>query len=94
MWSQGRLGASLGVDQIAAQDRVPAGQLATDGYTMWNAAMSWQTKQGRSNLLWYARLDNIGDTLAYSASSILTQTVPGKAPLPGRSLKAGLRIDF
>jgi iron complex outermembrane receptor protein len=56
--------------------------------------MTWRAKAGKSNLLWYARLDNIGDTLAYSASSILTQTAPGKAPLPGRSLKAGLQISF
>lgn len=94
LWSQGPWGARLGVDQIAAQDRVPDGQLATDGYTLWHAAMTWRQRAGRSNLLWYARLDNIGDTLAYSASSILTQTAPGKAPLPGRSLKAGLQLSF
>ena len=94
LWAQGAWGARLGVDQIAAQDRVPAGQLATDGYTLWNAALTYRARAGRSNLLWYARLDNIGDSLAYSASSILTQTAPGKAPLPGRSLKAGLQISF
>jgi iron complex outermembrane receptor protein len=94
MWAQGPWGARVGVDQIAAQDRVPDGQLATDGYTLWNAAMTYRMKEGRNNLLWYARLDNIGDTLAYSATSILTQTAPGKAPLPGRSLKAGLQVDF
>jgi iron complex outermembrane receptor protein len=94
LWAQGPWGARLGVDQIAAQDRVPDGQLATSGYTLWHAAMTWRAKAGKSNLLWYARLDNIGDTLAYSASSILTQTAPGKAPLPGRSLKAGLQISF
>jgi iron complex outermembrane receptor protein len=94
LWAQGAWGARVGVDQIAAQDRVPEGQNATDGYTLWHAAMTYRAKAGRSNLLWYARLENIGDTLAYSASSILTQTAPGKAPLPGRSLKAGLQISF
>jgi iron complex outermembrane receptor protein len=44
--------------------------------------------------LWYARVDNIGDVEAYSASSILTQTAPGKAPLPGRSLKVGMQLNF
>ena len=38
--------------------------------------------------------DNISDTLAYPATSILTQTAPGKAPLPGRSLKLGLQASF
>lgn len=94
LWAQGAWSARLGVDQIAAQERVPIGQLASDGYTLWNAAMTWRMQQGRSNLLWFARLENIGDTLAYSASSILTQTAPGKAPLPGRSLKAGLQLSF
>jgi iron complex outermembrane receptor protein len=37
---------------------------------------------------------NIGNTLAYSSSSILTQTAPGKAPLPGQNLKVGLQVSF
>ena len=93
-WAQGAWGARLGVDQIAAQDRVPDGQLATAGYTLWNAAATYRSRAGGAQLLWYARLDNIGDTLAYSASAILTQTAPGRAPLPGRSLKAGLQLTF
>ena len=84
----------LGMDQIAAQDRVPEGRSATGGYTLWHAALSYRVTTGGSQLLWYARLDNLGDTLAYSASSILTQTAPGRAPLPGRSVKAGLQLTF
>jgi iron complex outermembrane receptor protein len=38
--------------------------------------------------------DNLTDTLAYSASSILTQTAAGKAPLPGRSVKLGVQLSF
>jgi iron complex outermembrane receptor protein len=45
-------------------------------------------------VLWFAKLDNLTDTLAYSASSVLTQTAAGKAPLPGRSLKVGIQLDF
>jgi len=73
---------------------VPAGELVTDAYTLWTAALTYRMKAGASNLLWYARLDNAGDKLAYSATSILTQTAPGKAPLPGRSLKLGLQASF
>lgn len=94
LWSSGPWGARVGVDQLAAQSRVPVGRLATDGYTLWNAALTFKAKSGPTNLLWYARLDNAGDTLAYSSSSILTQTVPGKVPLPGRSLKVGLQVSF
>lgn len=93
-WAQAAWGARLGVDQYAAQDRVPDGQLATAGYTLWNAALTYRTRAAGSQLLWYARLDNLGDTLAYSSTSILTQTAPGRAPLAGRSLKAGLQLTF
>ncbi|MBT9488687.1 MAG: hypothetical protein IV093_14350, partial [Rubrivivax sp.] len=44
--------------------------------------------------LWFARLDNANDVLAYSATSILTQSAPGKAPLPGRILKLGVQLAF
>jgi iron complex outermembrane receptor protein len=94
VWGQGPWGARFGFDHAAAQTRVPAGQLETSGYTLWNASMSYRTKAGASNLLWFARLDNMGNALAYSASSILTQVAPGKVPLPGRSLKVGLQASF
>jgi iron complex outermembrane recepter protein len=93
-WSQGDWGARLGFDHAARQSRVPAGELATDAYTLWTAALTYKMTVGAGNLLWYARVDNAGDKLAYSATSILTQTAPGKAPLPGRSLKVGLRASF
>lgn len=90
IWSQAAWSARVGASYAAAQNEVPAGQLATDAYTLWNAALSYA--QGQA--LWFAKLDNAGDALAYSASSILTQTVPGKAPLPGRTLRVGVRLNF
>ncbi|MBC7436929.1 MAG: TonB-dependent receptor [Bdellovibrionales bacterium] len=94
VWAQGPWGARLGSDRASAQNRVPAGQLPTAGYTLWNAALTWRTQAAGASLLWFARLDNIGNKLAYPASSILTQTAPGKSPLPGRSLKLGLQASF
>jgi iron complex outermembrane recepter protein len=93
-WSQGPWGVRVGFDHAASQHRVPVGELTTAAYTLWNAALTWRTKVGPSNLLWYARLDNAANKLAYSATSILTQTVPGKVPLPGRSFKLGLQASF
>jgi len=101
-----RLGATLaygngpwtgrvGFDYNAAQRRVPdVGARETDAYTLWNASISYRMKVQRANLTWYARLDNIGNKLAYTPTSILTTTVFPKAPLPGRSLKVGLRVTF
>lgn len=93
-WSQGPWGVRVGFDHNARQRRVPAGELPTGGSTLWQAAATYRVKAGPASLLWYLRLDNATDRLAYSASSILTQTVPGKAPLPGRSLKLGLQASF
>ena len=92
--TSGPLGASIGFDHSGAQNRVPAGDQATAAYTLWNAAVSYAVKTRRANLLWYARLDNLTNRLAYSATSVLTTTVFPNAPLPGRSLKVGLQASF
>ncbi|MGO4393212.1 TonB-dependent receptor [Variovorax sp. M-6] len=87
--------ARLGFDYYAAQNRVPPlGDRPTEAYTLWNASVSYKMRVQRANLTWYARVDNIGNALAYSATSILTTTVYPNAPLPGRSLKVGLRATF
>ncbi len=91
---QGAWKARLGVDRAARQSRVPAGQLPTDGYTLVNASLTYSAKAGPTHMLWFARLDNLTDRLAYSATSVLTQTVPGKVPLPGRGLQVGLQVSF
>jgi iron complex outermembrane receptor protein len=93
-WSRAAWNARLGVDRYAGQDRVPEGQLATEGYTLWNAGLSLRDKVSGLPALWYARVDNITNTLAYSSTSILTQTRAGGVPLPGRSLKVGLQLSF
>ncbi len=87
-------GARLGVDHYAAQNRVPAGDRATAGYTFFNASATYGVRAGVTNLLWFARLDNAGNQLAYSATSVLTQSVPGRVPLPGRSFKVGVQATF
>lgn len=94
VWAQGPWSARLGFDHSAAQTRVPVGERATPGATLWNAALTRETKNGDTRLLWYARLSNATDQLAYNASSILTQTAPGRSPLPGRSLKLGVQAVF
>jgi iron complex outermembrane receptor protein len=95
VWGVGPFGARLGFDHALAQRRVPAtGQRATDAYTLWNAALTFKQQAGASQLLWFARVDNLTNELAYSASSVLTTTAFPKAPLPGRSLKVGMQVAF
>jgi iron complex outermembrane receptor protein len=92
--AQGPWSAKLGADWHAAQKRVPDGSVATGSYTLVNASVSYRQKLDTTVLNWFARLDNLTDQLAYSASSILTSTAFGKSPLPGRSFKLGVQATF
>lgn len=89
VWTQGPWTARAGLDRYAA---------ARDGsaaaYSMLHLAATYALKTKDADLLWFARLDNAADRLAYSASSILTTSAPGKSPLPGRSIKLGLQAQF
>ena len=94
-YASGPLGANVGFDYSAKQSRLPAGDQAAAANTRWNAGINYRMQTGPVNLLWYARLDNITNKLAYSATSILTTTAfPNAPPLPGRSLKVGLQAAF
>jgi iron complex outermembrane recepter protein len=94
VYGQGPWNAKLGADWHAAQKRVPDGSVATGAYTLVNASVSYRQKLDATVLNWFARLDNLSDQLAYSASSILTSTAFGKSPLPGRSFKLGVQATF
>lgn len=86
--------ARLGFDHAGAQRRVPVGSEPTAAYTLWYASVGYRQKVDMGTVHWFARLDNLSNALAYSATSILTSTVPGRVPLPGRSLKLGLQWQF
>ncbi len=47
---------------------------------------------GEAQALLFVKLDNLTDELAFNAGSIAT--VRDLAPLPGRSLSAGVRVSF
>ena len=93
-YASGPLGANIGFDYLAAQKRVPTGDRQTAAYALWNAGVNYRVTTGPVNTLIYARLDNLTNKLAYTATSILTTTVFPNAPLPGRSLKVGLQAVF
>lgn len=94
-YATGPFGANFGFDYSAAQTRIPVGDRAAAANTRLNAGLNYRMKTGPANLLWYARLDNITNKLAYSATSVLTTTAfPNAPPLPGRSLKVGLQASF
>ena len=84
----------LGFDHAAAQRRVPTDSTATASYTLWHAGLNYRQKAAVGTVNWFARLDNLTNVLAWSATSILTSTAPGRVPLPGRSLKLGAQWLF
>ena len=63
-------------------------------FAHWADLQAYRQKLDATVLNWFARLDNLTDQLAYSASSILTSTAFGKSPLPGRSFKLGVQATF
>ena len=89
-WGNGPWGARLGFDHYAAQRRVPW-PAARDRCLHLVERRHHLPHEGRSapTSLWYARIDNLTNKLAYSATSILTTTAFPDAPLPGRSLRWG-----
>jgi iron complex outermembrane receptor protein len=93
-WGSGPWGTNFGFDHSGAQNRVPVTDRATDAYTLWNLAGTYRMRVDAASLLWFARLDNITNQLAYSASSVLTTTAFPRAPMPGRSLKVGFQASF
>ena len=70
------------------------GEAVAHLHTLWHAGLSYRQRVDVGSVHWFARLENAGNALAYSASSVLTSTVPGRVPLPGRSLKLGAQWQF
>jgi len=84
--------ASAELRLVARQDRVAELDKPTAGYGLLRLSLSRQLNLGGSDALWYLKLDNLGNKLAYNASS--AATIRDLAPLPGRSLHTGLQIRF
>lgn len=90
---------SLGMGKAQAP-RLASTQVATAGYTLWNTQLSYRQTLQANQAVWYFKVDNLTDQLAYPATSVLTttaaDTVTGrpKAPLPGRNIKLGLQLIF
>ena len=99
VWSRNAWGARLGFMHAAAQNRVPdngaSPGVTTAANTLWNASLNFHTHSGPAHWLLFAKLDNITNKLAFSSTSVLTQTMGSNAPpLAGRSLKVGAQVSF
>jgi iron complex outermembrane receptor protein len=76
--------------RVAKQDDVAEFESATAGYNMLNLGTHYTTRVLGLPAMFYARLNNATNELAFSHTSFIKHA----APLPGRNLSAGLRLSF
>ena len=84
--------AGLNAHRFSKQSRVAGSELPTDGYTLLGADASWRVQLASDDreLLVYLRGENLLDEDARRHTSPLKEF----APLPGRSVGAGVRLEF
>ncbi len=84
--------AAATVRHLAKQTRVPATDVPTPSATLLDVNLSWRQRWGAAEALWFARLDNLGDELAFNATAL--RNARELSPLPGRSATLGLRVAW
>ncbi|MDR7333035.1 TonB-dependent receptor domain-containing protein [Roseateles asaccharophilus] len=89
---QGEWSGRLEWRGAARQDRVAQFDTPTAGYGTVRLSLARQFNWGQGDALWYLKLDNLGNKLAYSATTVAT--LRGLAPQPGRSVSTGLQLRF
>jgi iron complex outermembrane recepter protein len=84
--------AAATVRHLTKQTRVPSTDVATPSATLLDVNLSWRQRWGAAEALWFARLDNLGDELAFNATAL--RNARELSPLPGRSATLGLRVAW
>ncbi|WP_457320101.1 TonB-dependent receptor [Roseateles sp. P5_E11] len=76
----------------ARQTRVAEFDTPTPGYGTLRLSVARQLRWGQTDALWYLKLDNLGNKLAYNATAV--PTIRDLAPQAGRSASTGLQLRF
>lgn len=76
----------------ARQSRVAQFDTPTPGYGTVRLSLARQLRWGQTDALWYLKLDNLGNKLAYNATAV--PTIRDPSPQPGRSASTGLQLRF
>lgn len=90
--SQGPWQGGVSLRRAAAQKRVPATDVATPAHTLLNLWLAYRTALAGADTLWFVRLDNVLNELAYNAAAL--RPARELSPLPGRAVSAGVRVQF
>lgn len=86
----GQLTADATLYRVFRQQRVASGERETSGYTMLNMGLSYDMAAGPSDLTLYLSARNLLNQKALNHASYLAHA----APLPGRSIMAGVRLEY
>ncbi|MEY3976674.1 MAG: hypothetical protein RLZZ33_1729, partial [Pseudomonadota bacterium] len=89
-WSRGPWRVGLESLWHDAQTRLADNELPTDGYNLLAADLAYRHRTGAATMLWFLRGQNLLDEDARRHASPLKDV----APLAGRALSAGVRIEF
>lgn len=90
-WEGGAWRAGLGAIRHARQDRTAAHESSTAGYTLVSANLAWHHDTAAGNAL---ELFVDGTNLLDEEARPHTSFLKDLAPLPGRSIAAGVRVFF
>ncbi|MBU6225927.1 MAG: TonB-dependent receptor, partial [Burkholderiales bacterium] len=86
LWSKNAWGARFGFMHAGAQNRMPyysnVTPVTTAAYTLWNAGLNYHAHSGPTHWMFFAKLDNLTNKLAYSSTSSLTQTMSSSLAPP------------
>lgn len=82
--------ASLSMYRYARQSHVAENETPTPGYTLLGIELGSETLLSRGKLSWFIKGSNLGDVVARRHTSPLKEI----APLPGRGVSAGLRLQL
>ncbi|GGW54990.1 ligand-gated channel [Alishewanella tabrizica] len=83
-------GGQLGLTHYGKQDRLAENETPTAGYTVAEAGVNYYLDWQQYELMAFAKLQNITNRLGFVHSSFIKED----APLPGRQLVLGLRLNF
>jgi iron complex outermembrane receptor protein len=86
----GRWAGQAELYRVLRQERVASFEQKTPGYTMMNMSLSYSGSLGAADYMVYLRVSNLFNQLALNHASYLAHV----APLPGRAVTLGLRLDY
>lgn len=85
-----RWGGFLEYTRVLRQNRIASYEEPTSGYGLLSAGVSYKGRMAETDYLLYLKGSNLLNKLAYNHTSFISRA----APIQGRSIMAGVRVEF